>query len=195
MPLARGDFSIRGITLSRAQRDYVQQRLGHNADIALQDYRHQRGRFDHIVSIEMFEAVGERYWPLYFQQVAALLKRNGRAVIQTITINDADFPRYRRGGDFIRSYIFPGGLLPSWMRFRQEAQQANLTVRDAFRFGQDYARTLTLWLARFDAQRAQVKNLGFDDGFIRLWRFYLASCAAGFKTGHTDVMQVELRHA
>jgi cyclopropane-fatty-acyl-phospholipid synthase len=191
----RGDFEVKGITLSQEQHDYAQKRLNEKASIALEDYRHQQGKFDHIVSIEMFEAVGERYWPTYFRKVSSLLNRGGKAVIQTITMNEQDFPRYRRGGDFIRSYIFPGGMLPSPSRFREEASKAGLVANNEFFFGQDYARTLEHWLHAFDARLDQVKAQGFDDGFIRLWRFYLAACIAGFRTGRTDVMQVELSHA
>jgi cyclopropane-fatty-acyl-phospholipid synthase len=143
----------------------------------------------------MFEAVGERYWQTYFEKINSLLNKGGKAVIQTITINDKDFSRYRRSGDFIRSFIFPGGILPSPSRFRAEALKSGLRPQSVFHFGQSYARTLEHWLHNFDKSRDQVKELGFDDGFIRLWRFYLAACIAGFRTGHTDVMQVELSHA
>ena len=190
----KADFGVRGVTLSQAQHDYATKRLDGNAEIVLEDYRDQQGKYDRIVSIEMFEAVGERYWPTYFNKVGSLLKSNGKAVIQTITMNDDDFSSYRSSGDFIRSYIFPGGMLPSPKRFQKEARQSGLQTRDAFYFGQDYARTLEQWLKTFDAKRDQVKAMGFDDGFIRLWRFYLAACIAGFRTGRTNVMQVELSH-
>lgn len=190
-----GDFGIKGVTLSQEQHDYARDRLGDKADIVLEDYRHQDQKFDNIVSIEMFEAVGERYWSTYFNKIRDLLSKDGKAVIQTITMNEKDFPRYRRGGDFIRSFIFPGGMLPSPSRFHAEAAKAGLKTGNQFTFGQDYARTLELWLHEFDAKYDEVKALGFDDGFIRLWRFYLAACIAGFRTGRTDVMQVELAHA
>jgi len=193
--MQQGDYAIKGITLSEEQHDYARSRLGDKAQIVLEDYRHQKGSFDHIVSIEMFEAVGERYWPVYFNKVKNLLSRSGKAVVQTITMNEQDFPRYRRGGDFIRSYIFPGGMLPSPSRFKEEAGKAGLKTGEMFAFGHDYARTLESWLANFDAKIEQVRALGYDEGFIRLWRFYLAACAAGFRTGRTDVMQVELSHA
>lgn len=192
--LTKGDFDIKGITVSKAQHDFAQQRLGTNANIALEDYRHQTGKFDHIISIEMFEAVGEQYWQTYFQKLSSLLKSGGRAVVQTITMRERDFPRYRTGSDFIRSFIFPGGMLPSPSRFREEAAKAGLRVQDEFHFGKDYARTLDIWLHNFDAQKPAVKAMGFDDGFIRLWRFYLAACIAGFNTGRTSVMQVEMSH-
>lgn len=191
---AKGDYSIKGITLSEEQYDYARTRLGGSANVVLEDYRHQSGKFDNIISIEMFEAVGERFWPTYFSKMGDLLKSNGRAVIQTITMNEKDFPRYRRGGDFIRSFIFPGGMLPSPSRFKEEAGRAGLQTGSEFYFGQDYARTLEIWLKNFEHKREDVKALGFDDGFIRLWRFYLAACASGFKTGKTNVMQIELAH-
>ena len=190
----RGDFDVKGITLSAQQHDYARHRLADKATIALEDYRHQTGKFDHIVSIEMFEAVGERYWPTYFKKIAHLLHKKGKAVIQTIVINEAAFPQYRRGSDFIRSFIFPGGMLPSLSRFKAEAGQVGLQSAHEFYFGQCYARTLGYWLTRFEQQRDQVKALGFDDGFMRLWRFYLSACIAGFKTSYTNVMQVELSH-
>jgi cyclopropane-fatty-acyl-phospholipid synthase len=190
-----GDFEIKGITLSEEQHAYAQQRLGEKANIVIEDYRHQTGLYDHIISIEMFEAVGEHFWPTYFKKMKSLLAKNGKAVVQTITINEQDFPSYRRGGDFIRSYIFPGGMLPSISRFKEEATKAGLNTHNPHLFGQDYARTLETWLATFDLQKKQIQALGFDEGFIRLWRFYLAACAAGFRTGKTNVMQMELSHA
>ncbi|MGB6230229.1 MAG: cyclopropane-fatty-acyl-phospholipid synthase family protein, partial [Litorimonas sp.] len=193
--LERGDYAIKGITLSDQQHDYAKSRLGNAVDISLEDYRHQHGKYDRIVSIEMFEAVGERFWPTYFQKLGGLLKTNGKAVVQTITIDEQHFEKYRRTGDAIRSFIFPGGMLPSPTRFAEEAAKSGMKVKDTFHFGQDYAKTLSLWLKNFDGKINEVKNLGFDDGFIRLWRFYLAACIAGFKTGRTDVMQVELAHA
>lgn len=193
-----GGHKVRGITLSQAQQDYAARRLrpyGARAEALLQDYRNSSGRYDAVVSIEMFEAVGERYWGAYFRKLKSLLRRNGRALIQAITIDEARFARYRRSGDVIRSYIFPGGMLPSLTRFTQEAQRAGLQIADRRHFGADYARTLHCWLQRFDARRREILELGFDESFIRLWRFYLASCMAAFRSARTDVMQVDLRHA
>lgn len=190
-----GHRDIRAITLSPAQKDYAQERLGSKAEIVLEDYRHQNGLYQSIVSIEMFEAVGEAYWPVYFKKIKSLLKKDGRAAIQTITIDDCYFERYRRNGDFIRNYIFPGGMLPSPGRLKDEVQKAGLKITQQFAFGLDYARTLQHWLRTFDAQRSEVRSLGYDDGFIRLWRLYLAACSAGFKTGRTDVLQIQVEHA
>ncbi len=188
------DYGIKGITLSNQQHDYANNRLQGQAQIALEDYRNQDGTYDYLVSIEMFEAVGERYWKTYFQKLQSLLKQTGKAVVQTITIDERYFERYREGGDVIRSYIFPGGMLPSPERFQHEASRAGLRVTDSFAFGHDYAKTLKEWLEVFDHKYQQVKALGFDDHFIRLWRFYLAACFASFMVGRTDVMQMELQH-
>lgn len=189
------DYQIKGLTISNAQYDYARDRLGNKAEVAMEDYRIQKGKYDHIVSIEMFEAVGEQYWPTYFGKLRDLLTQKGRAVIQTITIKDEYFESYRRGGDMIRTYIFPGGMLPSATRFVEEAQKAGLRMTDSHAFGNDYATTLQHWLHRFEAKIADVKALGFDASFIRMWRFYLSCCIASFHVGRTDVMQMELQHA
>ena len=188
-------YDLKGITLSNQQHDYAQQRLGDKANIVLEDYRHQKGKYDSIVSIEMFEAVGEKFWPTYFEKMQSLLSSKGQAVIQTITINDEHFERYRKGGDMIRNFIFPGGMLPSPEKFKHHAEKANLRVVDEFAFGQDYSATTREWLTRFDACKEQVLSLGYDEKFIRIWRFYLAVCYAAFKVQRINVMHMELRHA
>ncbi|WP_335947722.1 cyclopropane-fatty-acyl-phospholipid synthase family protein [Salipiger bermudensis] len=193
--MQRGDFAPKGLTLSHEQASFARERLGREAEIVLQDYRDEYGTFDHVVSIEMFEAVGERYWPTYFEKVAHVLSQKGRAMIQTITVADRYFDRYRAGGDMIRSFIFPGGMLPSPPIFESVAGKAGLRVEDNHAFGLDYARTLRDWLDRFDAKVTEVRGLGFDDGFIRVWRFYLAACIASFETGRTNVHQYRLAHA
>lgn len=186
---------ISGVTISDEQFDYSCNRVGGKAQIIRQDYRLLNGTYDQIVSIEMFEAVGEEYWSTYFKKVKSLMKEKGSALIQTITIADDKFESYRKGSDVIRSLIFPGGMLPSPKEFEKSANRDGLRMTDKFEFGMDYARTLEIWLENFDSQYVEVKKLGFDEGFIRLWRFYLASCIAGFKTGRINVMQAELRHA
>lgn len=189
------NLDIKGITLSQEQHDFAKKRLDQQAQIVIEDYRHQTGKFDHIVSIEMFEAVGEAFWPTYFSKMKELLSNKGKAVVQTITIGDDNFERYKSQTDFLRSYIFPGGLLPSPEKFDQAANKAGLRTSNKFEFGQDYARTLNEWYHNFDAVIDPIKNLGFDDKFIRLWRFYLAGCSAGFASGYTNVQQIELEHA
>lgn len=189
------DYEIKGITLSAEQHAYAKKRVANNANIALEDYRYQQGKYDHLVSIEMFEAVGEKFWPTYFDKMKSLLNHKGTAMVQTITIDDQYFKKYRKGGDMIRSFIFPGGMLPSPERFVESAQKSDLQVTDQFAFGQDYARTCKEWLENFDTKHQQIKQLGFDDKFIRVWQFYLACCYAAFDVGRINVMHMELRHA
>jgi len=188
---------VTGLTLSTEQLAYARERLAAaglsaSADLRLCDYRDCDGQFDAIASIEMFEAVGESYWPSYFACVARNLKQGGRACIQTITIADALFERYRKGTDFIQQYIFPGGMLPSPSEFRRMAGLHGLRVADEFRFGIDYADTLLQWRRSFLAQREAVQAQGFDQGFMLTWEFYLAYCEAAFRAGNTDVMQFTL---
>ena len=193
--LQKGDYDIKGLTLSQAQHDFASERVGNNATIALEDYRHQQGLYDQIVSIEMFEAVGEKFWPVYFAKLKSLLADKGNALVQTITIADEFFESYRSGGDAIRTFIFPGGMLPSSEKFYTEAKNAGLQITDQFAFGQDYALTLRHWLENFEAKIKEVRAMGFDEKFIRMWRFYLTSCIAAFSHGRTNVVQWELRHA
>jgi len=201
-----------GLTLSTEQQQWAQQVLikhatnyqdlenhksikpAARAQIWLKDYRDTAEQFDGIVSIEMFEAVGERYWDTYFKAVARCLKPKGRAVIQTITIDEQLFDRYRTNTDFIQQYIFPGGMLPSKTAFRACAKRAGLVIENEFFFGQDYGRTLALWAERFIAQQPVIESQGFDQRFIRMWLFYLAYCEAGFAENNIDVGQFTLRH-
>jgi cyclopropane-fatty-acyl-phospholipid synthase len=193
---ARG-LRATGLTISREQYDFARARLADDAgqpraDIVLRDYRDESGRYDGIASIEMFEAVGEAYWPAWFEALRRCLKPGGRAVVQTITIDDALFDRYRRGTDFIQQYVFPGGMLPSPSRFEALAREHGFAVADAFAFGADYALTLKIWRKRFMARLDEVREQGFDERFIRTWEFYLAYCEAAFEHGSTDVWQFTL---
>jgi len=194
-------LEVVGLTLSPAQLQYARERMrvagvDRQVHIELRDYRDLVGeQFDHIVSIEMFEAVGERWWPSYFATLQKLLAPTGRALVQSITIRDELFARYRRSTDFIQQHVFPGGMLPSPSVFGQQAARAGLAVNDSFAFGGDYARTLAQWSANFEQQWPAIAAQGFDERFRRLWRFYLAYCQAGFNSGATDVMQFELAHA
>lgn len=191
--------TLRGITLSHEQLDFARARirqagLADLCSFAYQDYREEVRQYDGIVSIEMFEAVGEAYWPVYFNTLKKALKPGGRAVVQTILIEDALFERYRAGSDFIQQYIFPGGMLPSTRRFTEAAAAAGLTVSAQEHFGADYAETLRRWHVAFLDQIEAVRQLGFDERFIRIWRFYLAYCEAGFTAGSIDVAQFRLEH-
>ena len=194
---ARVGAKVTGITISQAQYEFARQRLydqglAERADIRLIDYRDVEGRFDRIASIEMFEAVGQQYWPAYFGQVHDLLEPGGRAGLQIITIEDDLFDDYAKHADFIQKYIFPGGMLPSEARLRQEVSRAGLSWQGVSRFGQDYARTLNQWAVRFQDAWKAIEPLGFDERFRRLWLFYLGYCEAGFRTGRTDVIQLNL---
>lgn len=186
---------VTGITISPAQHAFARERLGGKADIRLEDYRRTKGVFDAIVSIEMVEAVGERYWPHYFQTLSERLKRGGRAVLQAITIRDDIFPAYRTRSDFIRQYVFPGGMLPSLARMKEEAERAGLKMLDAFSFGQDYAHTLRAWSKRQRDAESNIRALGYDERFMRNWQFYLGICASSFAVERTNVVQVEFAHA
>jgi cyclopropane-fatty-acyl-phospholipid synthase len=187
-------LQVTGLTLSPAQLAWAKERVP-QADLRLQDYRDTSGQFDHVVSIEMFEAVGERFWPDYFRTVARALKPGGQAIIQCITIGDDLFSSYRRGTDFIQQYVFPGGMLPSRPAFRAAAAKQGLRVLDEYAFGPDYARTLAQWRQSFEATWPEIQKLGFDEPFRRLWRMYLCYCEAGFLAGNVDVVQFELAHS
>ena len=189
----RQGLQVTGLTLSPAQLEWARKRVP-EADLRLQDYRDTREQYDHIVSIEMFEAVGERWWPTYFRTLAKALKPGGRAVIQSITIGDELFADYRKGTDFIQQYIFPGGMLPSPSAFRAAAARQGLAVQGEHAFGEDYARTLAEWRQAFDRNWPRIAALGFDEPFRRLWRLYLCYCEAGFLAGNIDVFHFELTH-
>ena len=191
------DHHITGITLSHQQKQFAEQLNADNANsrILLQDYRDCHGQYDAIVSIEMIEAVGERYWQTYFNKVKALMNKNAQACIQAITIKEQNFAAYRKSTDAMRTYIFPGGMLISRQRLIKAATQAGLTARNIFSFGEHYATTLKNWLARFDAQRNAILQMGYDRAFVRLWRYYLSACAGSFQAGTNNVIQVELHHA
>ena len=189
---------VTALTISQAQHDHAVARmaragLSDKVEIRLQDYRDETGRYDGIASIEMFEAVGEAYWPAYFSTLRDRLKAGAQAVVQVITVPDARFETYRRNVDFIQKYIFPGGMLISPGRFRQEAGQAGLDVPGSIEFGDSYSQTLRRWHDAFLAEWGRINAMGYDDRFRRMWEFYLTSCAAAFRTGICDVTQITLR--
>ncbi len=190
---------VTGVTLSSEQLAFARQRVAHagvdaHVELRLQDYRDIADEpFDAIASIEMFEAVGRPYWDSFFATVRRRLKPGGRACIQTITIRDDLFERYLKSTDFIQQYIFPGGLLPSALAFREQARKAGLEVVDELAFGADYAETLRRWRVAFLSRETQVRRLGFDTRFMRIWEFYLGYCEAAFATGNTNVVQFTLR--
>jgi cyclopropane-fatty-acyl-phospholipid synthase len=196
---AKRGVHVTGVSLSKEQLSYARARLtrqglGHLADLRYQDYRDicTEQPFDAIVSIEMIEAVGESYWPSYFAQLSALVKRGGKIGLQAITIDESRFEHYRHSTDFIQQYIFPGGMLASPTRLKHEVETVGLTWERADDFGFDYAQTLKLWREKFEQTLPQIRPLGFDEGFIRIWRFYYIYCEAGFLSRRTSVYQLFL---
>ncbi len=188
---------VTAITISEEQYNYARKRvhldgLAERVEIKRQDYRDVTGRFDRVASIEMFEAVGERYWPVFFAKLRDTLSPEGRIALQVITIDEAIWEPYRRGVDFIQRYIFPGGLLPSRQALKTSVQEAGLEWLNDRGFGLDYARTLEDWSKRFEAAWPRIAALGFDERFRRMWHYYLAYCAAGFQIGRIDVRQIAL---
>ncbi|MEY8802656.1 class I SAM-dependent methyltransferase [Leisingera sp. XS_AS12] len=190
---------VTGLTISKEQLSFARQRiddagLSDQVELRMQDYRDCRGQFDGVASIEMFEAVGQKYWPTYFAAVRDRLKPGGRATLQIITVADRRWEVYRRGVDFIQKYIFPGGMLPSPSALREQVEQAGLGVVRTIEFGDSYDQTLRRWHETFNARWDQIAALGFDERFHKMWNFYLTSCAAAFKTGNCDVTQITLAH-
>ncbi|MFW5881391.1 MAG: class I SAM-dependent methyltransferase [Roseicyclus sp.] len=189
---------VTGLTISREQHDYAVARiaaagLSDRVEIKLQDYRDERGLYDGIASIEMFEAVGQKYWPVYFDTLRERLKPGRQATLQIITVQDRRWDTYRRGVDFIQKYIFPGGMLPAPKVLKAEVARAGLELAGSIEFGASYSQTLRRWHETFTERWDEVARLGFDERFRRMWDFYLCSCAAAFRFGVTDVTQITVR--
>ena len=185
---------VTAITISKKQYQVVKQRvyeeeLSDKVNVKLLDYRDLKGKFDKIVSIEMFEAVGEKYWSLYFDTLKNNLKKSGKIGIQTITIKDDYFQTYKKFPDFIQTYIFPGGMLPSISSLRNTLNRSGLKLIDKNLFGQHYARTLSHWKKSFEHSWDEIKKNGFDSNFKRLWQYYLSYCEGGFRSGNINVGQ------
>ena len=185
------------LTISKEQYEFAVERmkrlgLDDRVEIKLQDYRDETGTYDGIASIEMFEAVGEKYWPTYFNTVRDRLRPGRNATLQIITLEDHRFEAYRKNVDFIQKYIFPGGMLPSPKALVHEIEKAGLGVLRSIEFGQSYSQTLRRWYDTFNAEWEKVAALGFDERFRRMWNFYLTSCAAAFKAGNCDVTQITI---
>ncbi len=198
---AEGGLRVDSLTLSKTQLDHAQTRarargLEDRARFLDRDYRHSQGEYDAVVSIEMFEAVGEHYWPTYFRVLRDRLKPGGKAVLQVITLEEAAYPEYRRQPDFIQLRVFPGGMLPTWKHLERLASGTGFCIRDPDFRGADYTRTLGLWLEAFDRAWPTLLQKGYPARLGRLWRYYLAYCMAGFRTRRVDVVQftLEARH-
>ena len=191
-------LKVTGLTISKEQLEYAQKRikskgLSDKVDLKLQDYRDETGVYDGVASIEMFEAVGEKYWPVYFDKIKQCLKPGKQATLQIITIQDARWEVYRKSVDFIQKYIFPGGMLPSPSVLRKEVNRAGLSVQHSIEFGKSYSQTLRRWFEVFNNKWDNISAMGFDDRFRRMWNFYLTSCAATFESGNCDVTQITLQ--
>jgi len=189
---------VTGLTISQEQHDYAVERirkagLSDMVEIKMQDYRDERGHYDGIASIEMFEAVGEKYWPVYFETLRERLKPGKMATLQIITVEDRRWEVYKRGVDFIQKYIFPGGMLPSPSVLRAQVERAGLEIERSIEFGQSYDQTLRRWYDSFNERWNEVAALGFDDRFRRMWNFYLTSCASTFRFANCDVTQITLK--
>ncbi len=189
---------VTALTISQQQHDYAVKRiadagLGDVVEIKLQDYRDERGTYDGIASIEMFEAVGEKYWPVYFDTLRACLKPGKQATLQVITVQDKRWDIYRNGVDFIQKYIFPGGILPAPKVLKRAVRNAGLEVAHSVEFGESYSLTCRRWHETFNARWDKIAALGFDERFRRMWNFYLASCASTFHFGNCDVTQITVR--
>ena len=191
-------LKVTGLTISKEQLEYAQKRikkkgLSDKVNLKLQDYRDETGVYDGVASIEMFEAVGEKYWPVYFDKIKQCLKPGKHATLQIITIQDARWEVYRKSVDFIQKYIFPGGMLPSPSVLRKEVNRAGLSVQHSIEFGKSYSQTLRRWFEVFNNKWDNISAMGFDDRFRRMWNFYLTSCAATFESGNCDVTQITLQ--
>jgi cyclopropane-fatty-acyl-phospholipid synthase len=183
---------VTGLTLSPSQLAGAKERLAKagasdKADLRLQDYRDVSEKFDRVVSIEMIEAVGEKYWPAYFGKIAEVLKPGGRAVLQVITIANERFEFYRKNADFIQRYIFPGGMLPSHHVMLEQIKQAGMKFVSLENFGQSYAHTLNEWNRRFQRAWPEIEAMGYKKKFKRTWEYYLAYCEGGFRSGSINV--------
>ena len=191
-------LKVTGLTISKEQLDYANKRikskgLSDKVNLKLQDYRDETGVYDGVASIEMLEAVGEKYWPVYFDKIKQCLKPGKQPTLQIITIQDARWDVYRKSVDFIQKYIFPGGMLPSPSVLRQEIHRAGLSVQHSIEFGKSYSQTLRRWFEVFNNKWDNISAMGFDDRFRRMWNFYLTSCAATFESGNCDVTQITLQ--
>lgn len=186
---------VTGLTISREQLDFARQRiqkagLSERVELKFQDYRDETGTYDRIASIEMFEAVGEKYWPVFFGKLRDCLRPGGTAGLQIITIEEQGFELYRNRPDFIQRYVFPGGMLPTPTILKRLGSEHGLSFLRERIFPQDYARTLAEWRQRFWASWQSIRPLGFDERFKKLWEFYLYYCEAGFRAEYIDVRQV-----
>ncbi|MEM9343941.1 MAG: cyclopropane-fatty-acyl-phospholipid synthase family protein [Pseudomonadota bacterium] len=191
-------LKVTGLTISREQHAFAVERIANaglsdRVDIKLQDYRDEKGTYDGVASIEMFEAVGEKYWPVFFETLKERLRPGKAATLQIITVDDSRWEAYRKGVDFIQKFIFPGGMLPAPTVLRQQVDRAGLELARSLEFAESYSQTLRRWHENFNTRWEEIQALGFDDRFRRMWNLYLTSCASEFLRGNCDVTQITVR--
>ncbi|MEZ8006098.1 MAG: class I SAM-dependent methyltransferase [Amylibacter sp.] len=189
---------VKGLTISQEQHDFAVARieragLSQQVEIVMQDYRDESAKYDGIASIEMFEAVGEKYWPVYFNKVNACLKPNAKATLQIITVPEDRFNDYRNSVDFIQKYIFPGGMLPTEAKLKGEIDRVGLEFENIIEFGHSYSTTLRRWFDTFNAKWPDISPMGFDDRFRRMWNVYLTGCASSFEFNRTGLIQITMK--
>ncbi len=189
--------NIIGTTISSAQyhltkKKIVKSNLEKNATVIMKDYRDLNGTYNKIISIEMFEAVGEKYWKTFFHKIRNLISEDGIIVLQLITISDYAFENYKRNPDFIQKYIFPGGMLPSLKKLREIIELNSLQIKSINSFPEHYAKTLQIWRKNFNRSFHEIQKMGFDKNFQRMWNFYLSYCESGFKTNRLDLKQIKI---
>ena len=166
--------------------------LSDKVEIVMQDYRDEEKKYDGIASIEMFEAVGEKYWPVYFDKLHSCLKPNAKATLQIITIPDERFNEYRNSVDFIQKYIFPGGMLPTETILKNEINRVGLQYVNTIEFSKSYSITLRQWFDKFNEKWDNISEMGFDDRFQRMWNIYLTGCASAFEFNRTGLIQITM---
>ena len=186
--------TIKGITISPSQLKFATKRikelnLDNKVSLELCDYRDLKGKYDRVVSIEMIEAVGEKYWRNYFKKIKDVLKKDGLAGIQVILINNKSYQKYSKSVDFIQKYVFPGGMLPSQEKLNENYVNAGLIEINSHSFGKSYAKTLTIWHKEFLNSLSSIKKLGFDTKLERIFKYYFSYCKAGFNSEKIDVAQ------
>ena len=191
------DCKVTAVTISEEQFNFAKNRineakLSEKVNILFCDYRNIIGKFDKIVSIEMFEAVGKEYWNTFFQKIENILKPNGNVSLQIITIDDKIFNVYENNPDFIQKYIFPGGMLPSIKILNKIVDKTSLNIQSIESFSNDYAKTLNIWNQTFNSNWEKIEKLGFDENFKLLWNYYLSYCEGGFLSNNIDLKQIKL---
>jgi cyclopropane-fatty-acyl-phospholipid synthase len=191
------DCNLTAVTISKEQYEYTKKRifdanLSHKIEVLLCDYRNITGKFDKIVSIEMFEAVGKQYWNTFFKKIENILKPKGSISLQLITIDDNIYDVYKTNPDFIQKYIFPGGMLPSDKILKELINKTSLKINSIDSFSKDYAKTLNIWNKEFNKKWDKIEKLGFDENFKLLWNYYLSYCEGGFLSKNIDLKQIKL---